>query len=80
MTGSPSVAAQRVDGIRLHLVPDGADRTGDLDLERPVIVDLGVPSDGALNRLSDRLGERLARIHEAYTQTTFYLFDPESWR
>lgn len=33
-------------------------------------------------RASDpsQLAERLARIHELWRQTTFYLFDAESWR
>jgi hypothetical protein len=26
------------------------------------------------------VAERWTRIHEAWAQTTFYLFDPDSWR
>ena len=30
--------------------------------------------------LGRRLAERWADLREAWSQTTFYLFDPESWR
>ncbi len=30
--------------------------------------------------VGDPMAERWARIREAWKQTTFYLFDPQSWR
>jgi hypothetical protein len=30
--------------------------------------------------LGERLAERLDDLRETWSQTTFYLFDPESWR
>ena len=30
--------------------------------------------------LGANMAERWARIREAWTQTTFFLFDPDSWR
>jgi hypothetical protein len=30
--------------------------------------------------LDDRIAERWSHIRQSWSQTTFYLFDPESWR
>jgi hypothetical protein len=61
----------------------------EVDLDRDAAgPDRGVPADApaiVLDRLEgsglgDRVGDQLARLGEAFSQTTFYLFDPESWR
>jgi hypothetical protein len=41
---------------------------------------LDVPIDVIDSIWNDRFSERLARLQERWTQATFYLFDPESWR
>jgi hypothetical protein len=44
------------------------------EIESPEAVDLvGAPD-------APTLAERWGRVRETWSQTTFYLFDPESWR
>jgi hypothetical protein len=61
----------------LHVAQDGVTLTGELAREPAVGGDwielVGRPFDA-------RLADRLASIGEAWSQMTFFLFDPESWR
>jgi hypothetical protein len=76
MTGSPTAAARRVDRISLRVAAMADASPDDVVLDHPVVIELDRDAPG----LGDRMAERLERIREAYKQTTFYLFDPESWR
>jgi len=70
----------RIDRVDPHLAgwasrPLAAtDRVIAQPLEPPEAVDLVGRPDGP------SLDERWARVREVWSQTTFYLFDPESWR
>jgi hypothetical protein len=61
----------------------------DVDLDRdPSGSDRGLAADSptfVLDRpdgstLGEQVGDHLGRLGEAFSQLTFYLFDPESWR
>jgi hypothetical protein len=61
----------------------------DVDLDRDAAgPDRGLPADVPTivndrldgSTLDERLGDHFARLGEAFSQMTFYLFDPESWR
>jgi len=64
-TGRPLIA-------RDHL--DGALEPGD----EPAVVD-DVNGPAPTGSFSARLRDRLADIREFWAQTTFYVFDPQSW-
>jgi hypothetical protein len=61
----------------LHVAPNSDAFAGELARESAVGADwielVGRPFDA-------RLADRLASIGEAWSQLTFFLFDPESWR
>jgi hypothetical protein len=71
----------RVEGVRPQRVPHGPVAPGTLSRQAPV--DLG---DGPAQLLTDLRGagrtmsDHVDRFREIWAQTTFYLFDPESWR
>jgi hypothetical protein len=59
----------------------------DIDLDREPPDDRGTPADAPsiVDRprepsIGDLLADQLAWMREAFRQTTFYLFDPDSWR
>jgi hypothetical protein len=61
----------------------------EVDLDRDAAgPDRGLPADAPTtvdDRLDgstwgERLGDQCARLGEAFSQMTFYLFEPESWR
>lgn len=47
---------------------------------RAEAIDLATSSPALASRPSETLRERIDYIREAWAQTTFYLFDPQSWR
>jgi hypothetical protein len=67
-----------------HIVSARPHRPGTLvadAVERPLAgidAQLAELDDGPA--LDDRLAERWSYIRDRWAQTTFYLFDPESWR
>jgi hypothetical protein len=67
----------RVDRVQPHLA-GRADR----GLKRPTVGALAEPEaiDLVGRPLDAIAAERWVRIREAWTQTTFFLFDPNSWR
>ena len=77
MTGY--VALERVDRISVRaLAWQGSIRAGDVlgadGRPRPMV---GPVDD---RPLVERIGERWAIVREQWAITTFFLFDPESWR
>jgi hypothetical protein len=48
----------------------------------PSIVEIAPPTpiDLVGQSLEDRIAARIDRIRATWSQTTFFLFDPESWR
>jgi hypothetical protein len=61
----------------------------EVDLDRDAAgPDRGVPADAPtiVNdrldgwTLGERVGDQFARLGEAFSQMTFFLFDPENWR
>ena len=64
--------------LTLHDTTDDDD--GRLSGLRADVIEEAATLEG--DRASDRgpLAERLDRMHELWRQTTFYLFDAESWR
>jgi hypothetical protein len=75
----------RIGRVDPHLTIRDLDVDLDRDDARP---DRGLPADAPTivndrldgPGLGDRLGDHLGRLGEAFSQATFYLFDPESWR
>ena len=67
------VVTARIGPVRPRLAsrddPRPASRNRTLDEARIEAIDLPQPAS-----------ERWARLRELWAQTTFYLFDPESWR
>lgn len=68
----------RIDRVKPHLAghtsPAGAARPAAEPVDPPEAIDLvGRP-------LLPRFAERWTGFREAWSQTTFYLFDAESWR
>ena len=68
----------RIDRVDPHLagrpVTSAAERTGGETTDLAQAIDLVVPASSAT------LAERLAYLREIWAQTTFYLFDANSWR
>ncbi len=76
---SSYVVLVRVEGVRPHRMPRVADR-------REPTIRQHVPETVGGARMQDErrtgptVAERIDRAREIWAQTTFYLFDPESWR
>jgi hypothetical protein len=79
-------ANARLQGGSPRFVAAGGSRSGETfggrrvaalprsEIDERILVELvGQP-------LGERLASRWADLREAWAQTTFYLFDPESWR
>jgi len=49
-------------------------------LAETLIVESDPPAAGATSRIEDRVAERVAAVRERWSQLTFFLFDPNSWR
>jgi hypothetical protein len=67
----------RIDRVEPHFAgweAEGAIGWATAEPLGPEAIDLVGPAVG------DTLSERWERIREALRQTTFYLFDPQSWR
>jgi hypothetical protein len=63
-----------------HVGPRLADRIDDVMFD-PALLTTGTPSNDVFEPVpDDGLAERLASFRERWAQTTFFLFDPESWR
>jgi hypothetical protein len=45
-----------------------------------LIVESDAPAAGAASRIAERAEERVAAVRERWSQLTFFLFDPNSWR
>ena len=45
-----------------------------------LIVESDPPGVGAASRIAERGAERAAAVRERWSQLTFFLFDPNSWR
>ena len=75
----------RIDRVGPHLALRDVKRVADRD-EPPAGLSTGEASDDVaaieIDRASEPgpIAERLTRLHELWRQTTFYLFDAESWR
>ncbi len=73
----------RLDGAtpRLALIgahPSTAGSRIDVQASEPAVTADRVELVG--RPIDERIGERLASIGESWSQLTFFLFDPESWR
>ena len=70
---------ERLGGVSLRLgpvgrgEPDASAEPASVALRTSALVDL-TPT------IPDRLPDRLASIREAWSQATWYLFNPEGWR
>ncbi len=70
---------ERLGGVSLRLgpagrgEPDASAEPASVALPPPTLVDL-------TPMLPDTLRDRLASIHEAWSQATWYLFNAEGWR
>jgi hypothetical protein len=69
----PHLTLRELD-VDLDRDTGGPDRR--LPADAPTIVQDRVDGSG----FGERLGDHLGRLGEAFSQLTFYLFDPESWR
>jgi hypothetical protein len=68
----------RVEGVRPHVARwTGASQPEDAAVD-PILEPDAVELVG--RPLAAIVAERWARIREAWAQTTFFLFDPDSWR
>jgi hypothetical protein len=66
----------RIDRVGPHL----AGRTDDASFD-PAALTTGTPSNDVVEAIrGDGLAQRLESFRERWAQTTFFLFDPESWR
>jgi hypothetical protein len=45
-----------------------------------LIVESDPPAAGAASRIVERAEEHVAAVRERWSQLTFFLFDPNSWR
>jgi hypothetical protein len=60
-------------GLKRHVAPVDAVAVPSAWLDRELVEPSGRP-------LGERLAERLDDLCETWSQLTFFLFDPESWR
>ena len=75
-------ASRRIEHVTVHV------GRADIPLRLPDAAALGVSSEDVDVVAEDLVGrpldvvleERWASIRETWSQTTFYLFDPEGWR
>jgi hypothetical protein len=75
------VASARIVRVAPRLARAGAARDGFAERSAAVPVEtLIVESDPAVAAGSITLVDRVAAIRELWSQLTFYLFDPNSWR
>jgi hypothetical protein len=79
------VASARIVHAAPRLVrADGhVERPGAVGLPMPAetfIVEAVPPAAGAASRIAERAAERAAAVRERWSQLTFFLFDPDSWR
>jgi hypothetical protein len=81
------VASARLQGSVPHFVggsgvtswsESGAPITGAMSTHEPPLVADRIELVG--RPLDEVIGERLASLGESWSQLTFFLFDPESWR
>jgi hypothetical protein len=62
--------------LEVDLDEDASGPDRGLPADAPTIIHDRVDGSG----FGERLGDHLGRLGEAFSQMTFYLFDPESWR
>ncbi len=82
------VALQRIDRVSVRaLAWHGSIRVeGTVRRERPAVIGAGRLAERSLagplreRPLPERISERWAIVREQWAITTFFLFDPESWR
>lgn len=78
------VAHARIEQARPHrpAAPTSVDRSSPAPVRVAAHADLRDPECAELigTSLDERLGQWLVGVREAWSQTTFFLFDPESWR
>jgi len=77
MTGY--VATGRISQARPRLVGSGSARAR-VDVSARPFVDHDSVTDGRSRPIDERLTERWARARAEWSQLTFFLFDPNSWR
>jgi hypothetical protein len=73
-----------LERVRPHGVRAATWRRAGIELTVPSAFETALQGDlvlpGDPRPVRERLGERWAIVREQWTITTFYLFDPESWR
>ena len=65
-------ASARLERVPVRTRVGRSDPTG--------LADVGMHVDRDPRPLGERFRERIDELRETWDQTTFYLFDPESWR
>lgn len=81
MAGYAASATLRGGNLRLANWGAGAGPVGPADVAAvSAPADVATPIELVGRPFDQRLGDWLASLGETWSQTTFFLFDPDSWR
>lgn len=81
MAGYAASATLRGGNLRFASWGAGAEPTGPAVAEATMVpADAAAPIELVGRPLDQRLADWLASLGDTWSQTTFFLFDPDSWR